>query len=84
MTTQSIIVYRNPAEAMLWEGGYVFPLIAGLGAGFLTFVFLMWALGLWNQRKTRRARVVVPEQAMIAAAIISIIIGGGTFHWLFI
>ena len=25
--TQSIIVYRNPAEAALWESGLVFPLI---------------------------------------------------------
>ena len=33
MTTQSIIVYRNPAEAALWESGMVFPLICGMVIG---------------------------------------------------
>jgi hypothetical protein len=26
---QSIIVYRNPAEAALWEGGMVWPIMVG-------------------------------------------------------
>lgn len=28
--TQSIIVYRNPAEQMFWEGGYAVPLFGAL------------------------------------------------------
>lgn len=28
--TQSIIVYRNPAEAAFWESGMAFPLMVGI------------------------------------------------------
>lgn len=38
MTTQAIIVYRNPAEAAFWEGGMVFPLIVGLIVGVIVAV----------------------------------------------
>lgn len=31
MTTQSIIVYRNPIEAHFWESGMMFPLLVSLG-----------------------------------------------------
>ena len=42
MTTQSIIVYRNPLEAAMWEGNFpnMIPLAAGAIAA-LTF-FLLW------------------------------------------
>lgn len=40
MSTQSIIVYRNPAEAHLWESGMVFPLMASLGVFALVLVAL--------------------------------------------
>jgi len=39
--TQSIIVYRNPLEAALWEGGMVFPIISGCFVGFITFLILL-------------------------------------------
>lgn len=38
--TQSIIVYRNPAEAHFWESGLAFPLMAAMivavGAAIIT------------------------------------------------
>ena len=33
--SQSIIVYRNPAEQMFWEGGYALPLITFLVVFFV-------------------------------------------------
>jgi hypothetical protein len=41
MQTQSIIVYRNPAEQMLWEGGYMWPIICVGGTFVLVLVILM-------------------------------------------
>lgn len=40
-----IIVYRNPAEAALWESGLMFPLLASL---FIGFVFALMVGGLWG------------------------------------
>lgn len=37
----SIIVYRNPAEAAFWEGGYFIPLVCGLGVGMAVFLVLV-------------------------------------------
>lgn len=48
-TPSSIIVYRNPAEAAFWEGGYLIPIFAGCGAGvavFLICAFILDALQL--------------------------------------
>jgi hypothetical protein len=79
MTTQSIIVYRNPAEAMFWEGGYAFPLIGGLAVGLLLFVVLHWAAG-----KLTKNRFGPSDHVMFVIAVISIVAGGLTFHSLFI
>ena len=38
--TQSIIVYRNPAEAALWESGIIVPLGGALIAGLVGFLLL--------------------------------------------
>ena len=35
---QSIIVYRNPAEAMLWESGMVWPLLVACFVAFSSFL----------------------------------------------
>ena len=36
--TQSIIVYRNPGEQMLWEGGYMFPVFGSLAVWLIVFL----------------------------------------------
>jgi hypothetical protein len=40
MSTQSIIVYRNPLEQQIWEGGIIFPVIAGVVVFFIVFMTL--------------------------------------------
>ena len=39
--TQSIIVYRNPLEQQLWEGGYIPPIMLGCVCFLVFFVALM-------------------------------------------
>lgn len=34
--TQSIIVYRNPMEAMFWESGMMFPIMVGVVIGLFS------------------------------------------------
>lgn len=38
--TQSVIVYRNPAEAAFWESGMAFPLMASLFVFLVVFLLL--------------------------------------------
>lgn len=38
--SDSIIVYRNPAEQAFWEGGYLIPIIGGIGVGLVVFLAL--------------------------------------------
>lgn len=78
MTTQSIIVYRNPVEAAFWESGMIFPLMGGLGVGFIAFLILM-----------RIAEMTIGDHRINnlvigGAAIASMCAGALTFHWLFI
>lgn len=39
-TPDSIIVYRNPAEAAIWESGLVFPIIGSAGVALLLMVIV--------------------------------------------
>lgn len=77
--TQSIIVYRNPAEAAFWEGGYLVPLVGGLGAGFLFFLALMWIAGKVSRDWRGPSNFVTG-----AAGVASVCVGALVFHWLFI
>lgn len=75
-TTHSIIVYRNPAEAALWESGMVFPLGASLGAGFFLFLALMWVAGKFSTWRGPGNLVVgAAGIASLAAAVL-------VFNWL--
>lgn len=79
-TVQSVIVYRNPAEAALWEGGFVIPLMA---AG-LTAVAAMLILHTvvqrisWIDRPSRRRAA---DWACAAGAAVA---AGFAFHFTFI
>lgn len=44
MTTQSIIVYRNPLEAAFWESGLLFPLMCAMVAAAIAAVSVDWLL----------------------------------------
>ncbi len=45
---QSVIVYRNPMEAMFWESGIAFPLFTSL------FVFVICYLIVGNMKDGKR------------------------------
>jgi hypothetical protein len=58
---QSIIVYRNPAEAMLWESGMAFPLFSALVVGLVVFLAVFSALDRFGHlfvEHGRRSRYV--------------------------
>lgn len=62
MTTQSIIVYRNPVEQMMWEGvmsGTFFPIIVGVVFFFAMFLtidkFIVKKYFGWRSRGTLTA-----------------------------
>lgn len=50
MSTQSIIVYRNPAEQAFWESGIMVPLTGSLLAFMIVFVIMHRAVGYTLQR----------------------------------
>lgn len=77
MTTQSIIVYRNPAEAAFWESGMLIPLVGGLGVGFILFLVLM-KIATKVSRDWRGPSNFVTG----AAAVVSICAGVLTLLWL--
>lgn len=77
--TQSVIVYRNRAEADFWEGGYFIPLIGGLGAGLITMLVLAWIA----QKLSRDWRG--PNGYVVGAACVaSVCVGLLVFKALFI
>lgn len=61
--TQSIIVYRNPAEAAFWESGMAFPMMVGLGVGFV-------AVKLYERVSPRGRRA---GEVAVAAAVIGVV-----------
>lgn len=61
--TQSIIVYRNPAEAAFWESGMAFPMMVGLGVGFV-------AAKLYERVSPRGRRA---GEVAVAAAVIGVV-----------
>lgn len=79
MTTQSIIVYRNPLEAAMWEGlmdGSIFPVIVGVIVFFAVFLtvnrFVVERYWGWNSRD-------VPTYTALA---ISAVIGIATIFFM--
>jgi hypothetical protein len=38
--TQSIIVYRNPLEAAIYESPYLLPVMTGIGVGLISFLIV--------------------------------------------
>lgn len=65
--TQSIIVYRNPAEAAFWEGGMAFPMMVGLVVGFIAAIV---AVKLYERVSPRGRRA---GEVAVAAAVIGVV-----------
>lgn len=72
MTTQSIIVYRNPAEAAFWESGMVIPLGGAMIVGFLSFlvvIFISNKLSGTSYRRHRRGKIIDWTAALASFAL---------------
>lgn len=72
--TQSIIVYRNPMEQQLWEGGYV-PLFLGAGVLFIVFTLILLQIagmvfGKWNVERRTWPSVVCMALAALATVFV--------------
>lgn len=52
MTTQSIIVYRNPLEAAFWESGIIFPVVVGIVLAACTATALNWLFIKYNKLRS--------------------------------
>lgn len=74
--TTSIIVYRNPIEAAIWESGMVFPGIVAL----FTFAIVMFGIMHFTEHHWRRWRPKRTNAYTFAVAIISGCIAGVVFH----
>lgn len=77
--TDSIIIYRNPAEKAFWEGGYATPFIVFIIVMAVTFFTTYQLLKLvtgkrWNE----------PQWFAWASGIIGISAGSMAFYWMWV
>lgn len=80
MTTQSIIVYRNPAEAAFWESGMAVP----LGGGLVTFLIAMVALNYIAGKVIRKWKDRTSDRVTAGTFFVSAILGVLVFKYLWI
>lgn len=74
-TTQSIIVYRNPAEAQFWESGMAFPLMVALFVGFVVAL----AAGHFYEKMVFRSRKTPGNWSMLIIFAPAFIAGSVVF-----
>ena len=74
-TAQSIIVYRNPAEAMFWESGMAFPLMVALFVGFVVAL----AAGHFYEKMDFRSRKALGNWSMFIIVAPAVIVGSIVF-----
>lgn len=78
--TQSIIVYRNPAEQMMWESGYMFPAIATAVVFIALAVWLSWLVDKLFSRFGRLSQYRgYQEHARWAGLTFAVVIAVGVF-----
>lgn len=71
--TQSIIVYRNPAEAAFWESGMLIPLLGGLGS-FLIVMLILSAIANKASRDWRGPSGLVVGTCCVVSAAVGIFV----------
>lgn len=69
ITPQSIIVYRNPAEAALWESGMVFPIIVGAVIAVASVLIVLGVL----QMLSKRFNIIDKLDPSIVAIVVAIL-----------
>jgi len=75
-----VVVTASPAEAAFYYGGFAIPLMGGLAVGFVVFLLLMKVFDRHiNGPGSRWANWILG-----CSAVISLIAGALTFHWLFL
>ena len=50
LTPESIIIYRNPAEAALWKSGMAFPIIVGAVISLASVLIVLNVLQILSKR----------------------------------
>ena len=80
MTTQSIIVYRNPAEAAFWESGMAVP----LGGALIVFLCSMVLLNIAAGKIIRRWKERTSDRVSVVTFLISAILAVAVFKYLWI
>lgn len=78
--TQSVIVYRNRAEAMFWESGMAFPLIAALVIAFIVF---LGSASIADKIARRNGKFTMGEGPTWICALLAAVAGCLTFYFLF-
>lgn len=69
---ESIIVYRNPLEAMMWEklmDGSFFPIIVGVVVFFMLFIFNNFLIDRFIGRWGKKAKIATNINLVISAII---------------
>ena len=82
--TQSIIVYRNPAEAALWESGIIIPLGGALVAGLVGFLLLNYCTDELARRFCRGNFYKIRDLLTRINLVLGVVIGIVTFNYLMI
>jgi hypothetical protein len=67
--TQSIIVYRNPLEAAIWESGLVGPFILSGLVFVLVFAGIVKLAGRHAMYRSKRTTIIQWIAAIVAFAI---------------
>ena len=67
---QSIIVYRNPIEAMFWESGLVFPLIVGVVAAMVVAVLFASNWQTVFRHNDRMLKLTAPLTLFLASGVV--------------
>ena len=83
--TQSIVIY-TPLQDALYNQGMFIPLIGGMGVGVITFLVLVKLfeiISAWLKKPYHWGIRGIPDRIVVIIAVISIIAGCLTFHWLF-
>ena len=71
---QSIIVYRNPAEAAFWDlvtSGQIFPILAGIAVFFIAMVGLASLVEKYVPWKYRN---IVGNTAIVVSGVIGVLV----------
>jgi len=71
--TQSIIVYRNPVEQQIWEGGFLFPLMVAMFAALIVAITINFISTKIEYKKRPLSRHQFMGTIIVVASILTVI-----------